>query len=144
MRRDLRLSLLAALGALVIVATTLSTTTAAFGAQFAPAASGTCTPARPHLSGSSTETIATSDGQRTYILHVPPSYTGGTSVPLVLDIHGATSNASSQELYSGFSAKADTAGFIVVYPQGLTTAAIPYTHFNAWMLPVPSRTTLGS
>lgn len=94
-------------------------------------------PARPHASGTSVETIATADGTRTYRLHVPPSYSGASAVPLVVNMHGATSNATTQELYSGFSAKADAEGFIVVYPQGLTTSGIPYTHFNAWMLASP-------
>jgi len=130
-------------GALLLVAAAASAPATAFAAQYAPVASGACSPARPHASGTSVQSIATADGQRTYRLHVPPSYTGTIAVPLVFNIHGATSNAAAQEGYSGFSAKADAAGFIVVYPEGLVTGAIPYTHFNAWMLASPEPNDLG-
>lgn len=60
------------------------------------------------------------DGQsRQYLVHVPESYDGSAAVPLVLDIHGLTSNARQQALLSGWRAKADEAGFIVVHPDGL-------------------------
>ena len=131
----------------VAVAALLNLAAPAFGtsapASAAPMAAGTCTPARPHTSGTSVETIATADGTRTYRLHVPPSYSGSAALPLVFNMHGATSNATEQEFYSAFSAKADAEGFIVVYPQGLTTGAIPYTHFNAWMLSSPEPNDVG-
>jgi polyhydroxybutyrate depolymerase len=60
---------------------------------------------------------------RVYDVHVPPSYDGSTPVPLVLDLHGAGSNKAQQRLISGFQARSDAEGFIVVYPQGL---------FNTW------------
>jgi polyhydroxybutyrate depolymerase len=41
----------------------------------------------------------------------------------VLDLHGAGSNKAQQRLISGFQARSDAEGFIVVYPQGL---------FNTW------------
>jgi len=56
---------------------------------------------------------------RTYDVHVPPSYDGSTPVPLVVDLHGATSNKGQQRIISGFQALSDAEGFIVVYPQGL-------------------------
>lgn len=58
-------------------------------------------------------------------------------MPLVLNFHGATSNAAQQEAYTSFSPKADAEGFIVVYPQGVTTSAYSFTHFNAWQLSSP-------
>jgi polyhydroxybutyrate depolymerase len=57
--------------------------------------------------------------QRQYIVHVPAGYDGSRPVPLVFDIHGLTSNASQQLALSGWAAKADQEGFIVVYPNGL-------------------------
>ncbi|HEX3696053.1 MAG TPA: PHB depolymerase family esterase [Polyangia bacterium] len=59
---------------------------------------------------------------RDYILHVPTGYDGNSPVPLVLDIHGLTSNAFEQELLSGWRQKADASGFIVVYPDGLNAS----------------------
>ncbi|MFO0968317.1 MAG: PHB depolymerase family esterase [Gemmataceae bacterium] len=59
---------------------------------------------------------------RGYLLHVPPSHQNSPS-PLVLALHGATSNARLMEKFCGLSAKADAAGFLVAYPSG--TGALP-------------------
>jgi polyhydroxybutyrate depolymerase len=58
---------------------------------------------------------------RTYLVHVPPSYTGATAVPLVVDIHGWTATAEIQRSLSGFLALSDARGFIVTCPQGVET-----------------------
>lgn len=55
---------------------------------------------------------------RTYRLYVPVNYTGSSAVPLILNLHGYTSNALQQQTYSNFMPIADTAGFLMVYPQG--------------------------
>lgn len=91
-----------------------------------------CSPARPHASGTSSQTITTPDGARTFMLHVPSYYTGSTAVPLIVNMHGARSNSFEEEIYSGFSTRSDADGFVVVYPQGLTTAQVPFTHWNAF------------
>lgn len=59
---------------------------------------------------------------RTYSVHVPASYTGQTPVPLVTDWHGILLNASVEQSISGYAAKSDSEGFIVVYPQGIDQA----------------------
>lgn len=59
---------------------------------------------------------------RTYILYVPASYSAGTAVPLILNFHGYTSNAVEQLFYGDFRPIADTAGFLVVHPQGTLDA----------------------
>ncbi len=59
--------------------------------------------------------------ERSYILHVPPSYDGTHRTPLVLNFHGFGSNARQQAIYSGLPAKGDSAGFIVVTPNGTGT-----------------------
>lgn len=56
--------------------------------------------------------------QRSYILHLPPSYNNKTKMPLVIVLHGGGGNAENIMTTTGFSAKADAAGFIVVYPNG--------------------------
>jgi len=72
----------------------------------------------------------THDGmQRDYILYVPANYTGTTSVPLLFNINGYTSNANSQMWYGDFRSIADTAEFIIVHPQG-TLDGTGTTHFN--------------
>jgi polyhydroxybutyrate depolymerase len=55
---------------------------------------------------------------RTYLLHVPPSYDGLTAVPLVVALHPYTGNAYGFQSETGFSNKADLNNFIVVYPEG--------------------------
>lgn len=56
--------------------------------------------------------------QRDYILYVPASYSAATSVPLVFNFHGYTSNANQQMWYGDFRPIADTEGFIIVHPEG--------------------------
>lgn len=56
---------------------------------------------------------------RTYVVRTP----GGlakhdTRVPLVLVLHGGGGNAGNAERMTGFTAKAEEEGFIVVYPEG--------------------------
>lgn len=67
--------------------------------------------------------------QRDYILYVPANYTGNESVPLLFNFHGYTSNALQQMWYGDFRAIADTAGFIIVHPEG-TIDGTGNTHFN--------------
>lgn len=55
---------------------------------------------------------------REYVLHVPNSYNGNSSVPLVFNFHGGSGSATNQRYLSDMDQVADTAGFIVAYPQG--------------------------
>jgi polyhydroxybutyrate depolymerase len=64
---------------------------------------------------------------RTYLLHVPSSYDGSTSVPLVIVLHGAGESPLQIETMTGFAAKSDKEGFIVVYPQGASNVG-----FDGW------------
>ncbi|MES2591924.1 MAG: T9SS type A sorting domain-containing protein [Bacteroidota bacterium] len=63
---------------------------------------------------------------RSYRVYIPAAYTGSTARPLVFDLHGYTSNASSEQFYSNFMPIADTANFLVVYPQGTNLNGQPY------------------
>jgi polyhydroxybutyrate depolymerase len=63
---------------------------------------------------------------RTYRLYVPPAYTGTTAWPLVLNLHGYTSDATSQQLYANMDLIADTAHFLILYPQGSDYMGQPY------------------
>lgn len=106
------------------------------GAPSAVAAGETCTPSRPHTSGTSVESIASGGVARSYRLHVPASYTGITPVAVVFSFHGLGSNALEQEVYSAFSAKSDSTGFIAVFPDGLPGGS-GQRHWNAWQLASP-------
>jgi polyhydroxybutyrate depolymerase len=62
----------------------------------------------------------TSGGQeRSYVLRIPPSYTGQRPVPLVLLLHGRGSRGAEVERYSAMGDKADAEGFILASPDAL-------------------------
>lgn len=65
------------------------------------------------------ESLQHNEVTRSYRVHLPPDFDASESLPLVLNYHGIGSNAFEQELYSTFNNIADTANFIVVYPEGL-------------------------
>ena len=64
------------------------------------------------------EELVSGGVSRSYLLYVPAALDQARAVPLVVNLHGYNSNPEQQARYSGFSAKADEQGFIVVYPQG--------------------------
>lgn len=55
--------------------------------------------------------------ERWYTVHIPPGYKPDIPSPLVINLHGYTGTAFSQEEMSQMNAKADEEGFIVVNPQ---------------------------
>lgn len=55
---------------------------------------------------------------RTYRLYVPANYASSNAVPLLLNLHGYGSNNVEQEQYGDFRPIADTAGFLVLHPNG--------------------------
>ncbi|MBK8444866.1 MAG: T9SS type A sorting domain-containing protein [Sphingobacteriales bacterium] len=67
---------------------------------------------------------------RSYRLHLPPDYSSSTALPLIINMHGLGSNAWQQEAYSGMNNIADTAAFVVAYPDGLQDAASQTTYWN--------------
>jgi polyhydroxybutyrate depolymerase len=56
---------------------------------------------------------------RSFLVHVPTGYDNTRPTPLVLNFHGATMTAALQQQTTGMNAKADQAGFVVVYPEGV-------------------------
>lgn len=66
---------------------------------------------------------------RSYRLYKPAIYTGTTARPLIINMHGYTSNATDQQLYSNFMPIADTANFLMVCPNG--TYSGPSRYWNA-------------
>ncbi len=79
---------------------------------------GTCP--RPGDPGPGNRTIDIDHGglARSYILHVPPSYDPAVLTPVVLNMHGYSSNASQEVIFTDMNTTADSRGFIVVYPDG--------------------------
>jgi polyhydroxybutyrate depolymerase len=83
-----------------------------------PVAAPVC-PGRTAQPTDSTWTVPANGQNRTALVHVPALYDPSTPTPLVLNFHGFTSNGSQEELLTQMNPKADTAGFIAVYPEGL-------------------------
>jgi poly(hydroxyalkanoate) depolymerase family esterase len=65
-------------------------------------------------------TYTSSSGSLTYELYVPSSYRAGTSVPLVVALHGCTETADVYRQLSGWDTLGEAKGFIVVFPEQST------------------------
>lgn len=72
------------------------------------------------------DSIVSGGLQRKFRLYVPNSYSASTAVPLILNLHGYTSNSVQQQLYANFMPLADTAKFLVVHPDGTTVSNNQY------------------
>ena len=59
---------------------------------------------------------------RHYNLYLPKNFITGSSRPLIIHLHGYGLNAALEQSYTNYMPIADTAGFLVVYPQGLMDA----------------------
>jgi polyhydroxybutyrate depolymerase len=64
------------------------------------------------------KTITHNGLSREYRLYIPASYNANTSVPLLFNLHGYSSNNLQQEFYGNFKPIADTANFIICHPNG--------------------------
>jgi len=77
-------------------------------------------PARAVFAPGDNPRTLTHDGVlREYNVHAPSGYPFASAVPLVVDIHGFSSDNAQQQALSGWSAKADAIGALVAYPNGL-------------------------
>lgn len=64
---------------------------------------------------------------RSYTIYVPANYNAANVHPIVFNLHGYTSNGTAQASLTKMNAIADTAGFIVAYPEGtLDNSSQPY------------------
>jgi len=88
------------------------------GAGGAAGGGGTSCPAAGLSAGDTTETVQVGSMARSYLLHVPSSYTGSTRVPLVLDFHGLTVNGATERMLSPYPAETDSSGVIMAFPNG--------------------------
>ena len=71
--------------------------------------------ARPVTAGAA---AGSPTADRPYEVKVPAGYDGRHAVPLVVLLHGYTSNGATQARYFGLGAEADKAGFLLAYPDG--------------------------
>ena len=68
--------------------------------------------------GSEKGSIKHDGRKRTYLLHIPDSYTGSTPVSLVIALHGGVGSARNIEEQSGLTALSDQEGFLLCSPNG--------------------------
>jgi polyhydroxybutyrate depolymerase len=116
----------AAMGPLAACSSTTSSASSPTTAAVAPAATvttavaPTCRPAPGYGPGTSTHHIVVAGVERVFLVHMPPHPTA--AMQLVVDFHGATSNMSEQDVYSGFDPVADRFDFVVATPNGVDAA----------------------
>lgn len=72
----------------------------------------------PHSPGESMGSIVSGGVQRTFLLHLPPSY-GKQALPLVISYHGYSWTSQIMKQSTHMDMEADRAGFVLVWPQGL-------------------------
>ena len=72
-------------------------------------------------------TLMVGGTSRTVEVHVPASYDATKPTAFIINFHGYTSNGMQQAAVSNMSAKADSASFVVAYPEGTGSP----TGFNA-------------
>ncbi len=65
------------------------------------------------------DSLVFDDINRFYRMYVPELVKDQSNVPLVFNLHGRGSNALQQEFYAVMNEVADTAGFIICYPDGI-------------------------
>src|SRR4051812_42340679 len=75
--------------------------------------------AEPLKPGNHSRSVKMGELKRTYHVHVPRKYDPKQATPVVLALHGAMMDGTMMRWYSGLDRKADDAGFVVVYPDGV-------------------------
>jgi len=68
---------------------------------------------------------------RTWLLNLPPNYYDTSGFSLVIALHGFAGSATEMEHDYGITDKANSAGFIVVYPNGMRSPG-GYFHLTSW------------
>jgi poly(hydroxyalkanoate) depolymerase family esterase len=96
----------------------LSAAVCVVASMFAVLSAGTQASTLPGKLTSGTYTGAS--GTLRYELYVPSRYKPGTSVPLVVALHGCTETADVYRQLSGWDTLAEAKGFLVVFPEQST------------------------
>ena len=80
-------------------------------------------------SNMNTQTLIHDGINREYVLYVPNSYDGASSIPVLFNFHGFGGSASGFMNYANMRAVAESDTFILVYPQG--SCLDGSSHWNA-------------
>lgn len=73
-------------------------------------------------SGDTNITLDVGGTMRSFILHVPPGYTGDSPTPFVIDFHPLGGSGSQEQQGSGYQSVADREGFPIAFPDGIDNA----------------------
>ena len=95
--------------------------------------------ARFHAANAPSDTLMSNGIERKYLVHVPRSYDPSRQMPLVISFHGAGLWGAAQRGMSGWNAIADSAGFIVVYPDGVKRGPRVWRSTSAAVVPFDVR-----
>jgi polyhydroxybutyrate depolymerase len=80
-------------------------------------------PARAAVQAPAPTRVLVSDGlARTYRVYRPAALPAGPTVPLVVVLHGGFGGSAQAEMSYGWDQQADSAGFVVAYPDGVSRA----------------------
>tara|TARA_B100001250_G_scaffold76730_2_gene62865 strand:+ start:2767 stop:3735 length:969 start_codon:yes stop_codon:yes gene_type:complete len=90
------------------------------------------------VTGLLNETIIHDGVIRDYLIYLPETYDGRTSLPVVMNFHGGSMDARSQMYLSDMRRLADQENFILVYPQG-TRLKGGDTHWNTMVTSVGNK-----
>ena len=80
--------------------------------------------------GDEVRTVRVGDLERRYRIYIPKSYDATKPTPVVVVYHGGGGNPESMIRLTGMNAKAEEAGFLVVYPYGTGKLANTLLTFN--------------
>jgi polyhydroxybutyrate depolymerase len=80
--------------------------------------------------GDHTRTVQVGKLVRRYRIYIPEKYDASKATPVIVVFHGGGGNPESMMRLSGMNAKADEAGFLVVYPFGTGKLANTLLTFN--------------
>lgn len=84
---------------------------------------------RPLGSGRHALAITLNGLERTYLVHVPPGYRQSTPAPVVIMLHGGGGTARAALWETGWAEKADTEGFLAVFPNAQARNPARRSHF---------------
>ena len=84
-----------------------------------PGSGNSCAGTGRFTPGDYNETLEHDGESRSFMVHVPQKVTGKTPVPLMFDLHPRFGSGASQKRASGWLAKSDEEGFIVVHADGI-------------------------
>jgi polyhydroxybutyrate depolymerase len=87
-------------------------------------------PAPALTPGDTTRVLTVANTNRSYILHVPNTYSGDRAVPLIIDFHGFGGSGQGQRNGSSYVAATESDQAILAFPSGLSDGAGPGFNFG--------------